>query len=160
MFLTFLSSPPYPRLARKSMHAIFTRLGVRYVARVFTPRTLYGKNVLCAFQRWLSGAEQPCVKLCPVQSAEVKLTEMNTFYNYIHRQSSWHSCTAELHRCCSWAPWGFWFMVPCVKVVVMSPNVSRKAFRWVIMVYIWFFFLYIYIYKQSSTAWYVWFDNE
>lgn len=42
------------------------------------------QNVPSAFQRWLSRAEQPRAKLCPVQSAEVKLTEMNTFYNYTH----------------------------------------------------------------------------
>lgn len=69
---------------------------VHCIACVFSLTRLYGKNVLSAFQRWLSAAKQPPVKLCPVQSAESKLTEVNTFYNYIHRKSRWHSWT---YRC-------------------------------------------------------------
>lgn len=42
------------------------------------------QNVPPAFRRWLSRVEQPRAKLCPVQSAEVKLIEMNTFCNYAH----------------------------------------------------------------------------
>lgn len=157
MFLTFLSSPPYPRLAHKSMHAIFTRLGGSLCCTCFyTAYPVWKECALCIPKMTEQSWTALCVKLCPVQSAEVKLTEMNTFYNYIHRQSSWHSCTAEPHRCCSWAPWGFWFTVPCVKDVVMAPNVSRKAFRWVILVYIW----YVWKKKKNSIAWYVRFDNE
>lgn len=81
----------------------------------FTGHTEWTKCAV-AFQRWLSRAEQLCVKLCPVQSAEVNFTEINTIYNYIHRRRIWHRCRASLlhkwHRCQS-ALWtfGLWFHV-------------------------------------------------
>lgn len=112
--ITIHPIPVWPTNQFMPFHGVH-EVGVCYIAHVFSPCTLYGKNVLPAFQRWLSRAEQPRANLCPVQSAEVKLTEMNTFYNYIHRESSWHSCTAELG-------FGLWLLnpamqVPCVKEV-------------------------------------------
>lgn len=96
----FLPSPPgWPQIS------VCCFIGLRFAIlhMFFSLGALYRKNVHSAFQRWLCRAEQPHVKLCPVQSAEVKLTEMNIFYNEIHRQCGWHSCTAEQHRCSLYA---------------------------------------------------------
>lgn len=56
------------------------------------------QNVPSAFHRWLSRAEQPCAKLCLVQSSEVKLIEMNTFWSYAHRGNT-VGTAAEQNRC-------------------------------------------------------------
>lgn len=55
------------------------------------------QNVPSAFHRWLSRAEQPCAKLCLVQSSEVKLIEMNRFC-YAHRGNT-VGTAAEQNRC-------------------------------------------------------------
>lgn len=55
------------------------------------------QNAPSAFHRWLSRAEQPCAKLCLVQSSEVKLIEMNRFC-YAHRGNT-VGTAAEQNRC-------------------------------------------------------------
>lgn len=69
--------PLCPRRLSKSIMCHFTKSGFPLIAPKCT-------KCAVAFHRWLSRAEQPCAKLCPVQSAEVKLIEMNTFCNYAH----------------------------------------------------------------------------
>lgn len=69
--------PLCPRRLSKSIMCHFTKSGFPLIAPKCT-------KCAVAFHRWPSRAEQPCAKLCPVQSAEVKLIEMNTFCNYAH----------------------------------------------------------------------------